>query len=45
MRNNHSDGYNEYKEAVFPTKRPSGEVHENGQEGICGISRTDYSQN
>ena len=31
---NHGEGHNEYKEAVFPTKRPTGEVHEDGQEGI-----------
>ncbi len=45
MRNNHSSGYNEYKESVFPTKRPTGEVHDNGQERICGIGKTDVPEN
>lgn len=44
MRENHSDGFNEYKESVFPLKRPLEEVHENGQEGIRGISKTDVAE-
>ena len=44
MRENHADGFNEYKESVFPLKRPLGEVHENGQEGIRGISKTDVAE-
>lgn len=45
MRENHGEGFNEYKESVFPLKRPTGEVHENGQEGIRGISQRGDSQN
>ncbi len=41
MKQNHSEGYNEYKESVFPLKRPSGEVNADGQEGIRGISQRD----
>ncbi len=44
MRDNHSQGFNEYKESVFPVSRPRGEVHENGQEGIRGVSKTDVPE-
>lgn len=45
MKENHVDGFNEYKESVFPTTRPTGEVHENGQKGIRGISQTGDAEN
>lgn len=42
---NHGEGFNEYKESVFPLKRPDGEVHDNGQERIRGISKGNNSEN
>ncbi len=40
MRETHTQGYDEYKESVFPLARPSGEVHCDGQEGIRGARKT-----
>ena len=41
---NHGEGYNEYKESVFPIAKRRGEVHDNGQERICGTCKRSDSQ-
>ncbi len=40
MKDNHADGFNEYRESVFPLVRHNSEVHINGQEGIRGTRKT-----
>lgn len=44
MKDNHADGFNEYRESVFPLVRHKDEVHLNGQEGIRGAGKTGDTQ-